>query len=239
MKKLKYGLAFIALMSLSARAETLQEIKISGTRRIENSTVMNYLRLKKGQDVSDEQLDAAGKTLFATGLFSDVNIDMNDGVATIKVQENPIVHEVYFEGNKALDDDVLKTEVMLKSRDVYTKRKLEKDAARLMEVYKRHGRFAASVEPKIIKQDQNRVDVVFEINEGDKAYVKEINFVGNEAYSNATLQEKMMTQSKAWYRFLSSTDTYDPDRFNYDQELVRRFYLQHGYLDMRVVRAMA
>lgn len=239
MKKLKYGLAFVALMSLSAQAETLRDIHISGTRRIENSTVMNYLRLKKGQDVSEEDLDNASKTLFATGLFSDVNIDMKDGVADIKVQENPIVHEVYFEGNKALDDDVLKTEVMLKSRDVYTKRKLEKDAARLVEVYKRHGRFAASVEPKIIKQDQNRVDVVFEINEGDKAYVKEINFVGNEAYSDSALQEHMMTQEKAWYRFLSSTDTYDPDRFNYDQELVRRFYLQHGYLDMRVVRAMA
>ena len=239
MKKLKYGLAFVALMSLSAKAEILQDIHISGTRRIENSTVMNYLRLKRGQDVSEEDLDNASKTLFATGLFSDVQIDMNGGVANIKVEENPIVHEVYFEGNKALDDDALKTEVMLKSRDVYTKHKLEKDAARLVDVYKRHGRFAASVEPKIIKQDQNRVDVVFEIKEGDKAYVKEINFVGNEAYSSSTLQDKMMTQEKAWYRFLSSTDTYDPDRFNYDQELIRRFYLQHGYLDMRVVRAMA
>ncbi|MGN0919447.1 MAG: outer membrane protein assembly factor BamA, partial [Alphaproteobacteria bacterium] len=239
MKKLKYGLALFALMSLSAEAETLRDIRISGTRRIENSTVMNYLRLKKGQDVSEENLDNATKTLFATGLFSDVQVDMKDGVATIKVQENPIVHEVYFEGNKALDDDALKTEVMLKPRDVYTKRKLEKDAARLVEVYKRHGRFAASVEPKIIKQDQNRVDVVFEIKEGEKAYVKEINFVGNSAYSTSALQDQMMTQEKAWYRFLSSTDTYDPDRFNYDQELIRRFYLQNGYWDMRVVRAMA
>ncbi len=239
MKKLKYGLAIFALMSLSAQAEILRDIRIEGTRRIENSTVMNYLRLKKGQDISEEVLDNASKTLFATGLFSDVQVNMNNGIAEIKVQENPIVHEVYFEGNKALDDDALKTEVMLKSRDVYTKRKLEQDATRLVEVYKRHGRFAASVEPKIIQQDQNRVDVVFEITEGDKAYVKEINFVGNEAYSNSALQDEMMTQEKAWYRFLSSTDTYDPDRFNYDQELVRRFYLKHGYLDMRVMRAMA
>ena len=113
-------------MSFSAEAETLRDIRISGTRRIENSTVMNYLRLKKGQDVSDEALDNASKTLFATGLFSDVQIEMNDGVADIQVQENPIVHEVYFEGNKALDDDMLKTEVLLKTRDVYTKRKLQK-----------------------------------------------------------------------------------------------------------------
>ena len=239
MKKLKYGLAIVALMSFSVQAEVLRDIRISGTRRIENSTVMNYLRLKKGQDISEESLENARKTLFATGLFSDVSAEMYQGVANIVVTENPIVHEVYFEGNKALDDDALKSEVMLKSRDVYTQYKLEKDAARLLEVYKRHGRFAASVEPKIIKQDQNRVDVVFEIKEGEKAYIKEINFVGNKAYSTSTLQDTMMTQEKAWYRFLSSTDTYDPDRFNYDQELIRRFYLQHGYLDMRIVRAMA
>ena len=239
MKKLKYGLAFCALMSMSAQAEILKDIHISGTQRIENSTVMNYLHLEKGQDISEENLDEAQKTLFATKLFSDVKIEMNDGVVGINVEENPIVHEVYFEGNKALDDDALKSEVMLKSRDVDTKRKLEKDAARLMEVYKRHGRFAAVIEPKIIKQDQNRVDIVFEIKEGQKAYVREIKFMGNKTYSSSILREKMMTQEKAWYRFLSSTDTYDPDRFNYDQELVRRFYLQHGYLDMRVVQGMA
>ena len=147
MKKLKYGLAFIALMNFSAQAEILQDIRISGTRRIENSTVMNYLRLKKGQNISEEVLENARKTLFATGLFSDVSAEMRNGVANIVVEENPIVHEVYFEGNKLLDDDALKSEVMLKSRDVYTQYKLERDAARLLDVYKRHGRFAASVEP--------------------------------------------------------------------------------------------
>ena len=239
MKKLKYGLAVVALMSFSVQAEVLRDIHISGTHRIENATVMNYLGLKKGDNITEEKLDNATKTLFATGLFSDVNIKMNDGKIDIVVQENPTVNEIFFEGNKALDDDVLKTEVRLEPRKTYTKRKLEQDAARLLEVYKRHGRFAASVEPKIIQKDQNRVDVIFEINEGEKAYVKEIVFQGNEAYSDGVLRDKMMTQEKAWYRFLSSTDTYDPDRFNYDQELVRRFYLQNGYLDMKVVHAMA
>ncbi len=239
MKTLKYSLAVCALMAFSVQAEELKSVQISGTKRIENSTVMNYLGLRTGEDVGEAELDKASKTLFETGLFSDVQVSMDDGVAHIQVVENPIVHEVYFEGNKALDDDVLKTEVLLKARDVYTKRKLQKDAERLVEIYKRHGRFAAKVEPKIVKQDQNRVDVVFEIQEGQKATVQEIVFEGNEAFSDSELQNQMMTQESAWYRFLSSTDTYDPDRFNYDQELVRRFYLQHGYLDFKMGRAMA
>lgn len=239
MKKFKYGLALCALMAFSVQAEELKSVQISGTKRIENSTVMNYLGLKTGEEVGQAELDKASKTLFATGLFSDVQVSMNDGVANIQVVENPIVHEVYFDGNKALDDDALKTEVLLKPRDVYTKRKLQRDAERLMEVYKRHGRFAAKIEPKIIKQDQNRVDVVFEIQEGKKATVQKIVFEGNQAFSDSELQDKMMTQEKAWYRFLSSTDTYDPDRFNYDQELVRRYYLKHGYLDFKIERAMA
>ncbi len=239
MKKLKYTLALCALMAFSVQAEELKEIHISGTRRIENATVMSYLGLKKGMDVSDNDWEKASQTLFATGLFSDVKVDFKDGIAEIKVVENPIVHDVFFEDNKALDDDALKTEVLLRSGDTFTKRKLQKDADRLLEVYKRHGRFAASINPTFRELDQNRVDVIFEINEGEKALVKQINFEGNEAYSDGTLKNKMMTQEKAWYRFLSSTDTYDPDRFNYDQELVRRFYLQNGYLDFEIVRAMA
>lgn len=240
MKTLKYGLAICALMAFSVQAAELKDVQISGVQRtMSDEIILNNLGLKVGDQVTQSQIDQASQTLFATGLFSDVQVDMKKGVLQIKVEENPIVHEVYFEGNSALDDDVLKTEVLLKARDIYTKRKLQKDADRLVEVYKRHGRFAAKVEPKIVKQDQNRVDVIFEIQEGAKATIKEINFKGNQAFSESELQDKMMTQESAWYRFLSSTDTYDPDRFNYDQELIRRYYLQHGYLDMKIVHAFA
>ena len=240
MKKMKYILlAAISLSAFTAQSETLKNVKIDGTRRIENETVLSYTGLKIGQNVTESDLDRASKTLFATGLFSDVDIKLKNGTASINVQENPIVHEVFFEGNKALEDDVLKTEIQLKARSVYTKSKLQKDADRLLAVYKRNGRFAATIEPKIIKQDQNRVDVVFEIDEGGKAFVREIAFEGNHAFSEDTLEDKMMTQEKAWYRFLSSTDTYDADRFKYDQELLRRWYLEHGYLDFKVTDAIA
>lgn len=237
---MKYTLlAAVSLLAFSAQAEVLQSMRITGTRRIENATVANYTGMRVGQNVTDADLDRATKTLFASGLFSDVNVKMQNGVAVVQVQENPIVYEVFFEGNKALDDDVLKTEVQLKPRSVYTKTKVQKDADRLLAVYRRNGRFAATIEPKIIKKDQNRVDVIFEINEGGKAFVKDIVFEGNKAFSESTLESKMMTQEKAWYRFLSSTDTYDVDRFKYDQELLRRFYLEHGYLDFKITDTLA
>ena len=135
--------------------------------------------------------------------------------------------------------EILKTEIKLEPRKVYTHRKLQDDAARLVEVYKRNGRFAATVEPKIIEKDQNRVDVVFEIDEGDKTLVRQINIMGNEAFSDTVLKDKMMTKEAAWYRFLTSMDTYDPDRLNYDQELLRRHYLQQGYVDFKVNKAVA
>ena len=220
-------------------AETLDRVSIKGTARIENQTVMSYLQLNVGDNVTDADLDHATKTLFATGLFSDVDIQMNDGHMSIQVQENPIVHEVFFEGNKKLDDDQLRSEIMLKPRTVYTLNKIQGDADRLMDVYKRSGRFGATVNPKIIKKDQNRVDVVFEIDEGAKTTVKRINIIGNVKFSDDELKEAMMTKQSAWYRFLSSTDTYDPDRLNYDKELLRRFYLRNGYVDFVVNGAVA
>lgn len=234
-------LLFLCLMAtaLAARADVLKSISVDGTKRIESATVRTYLNMTAGQEVAEADLDAATKTLFATGLFSDVSVKMNNGVLKITVAENPIVYQVYFEGNKALDEDALKSETQLKPRMVYTERKIQSDVSRLLDVYKRNGRFAAAVVPKIIKKDQNRVDIVYEINEGDKAYVRVINIIGAQAFSPDTLKDKMLTREKAWYRFLSSVDTYDPDRLNYDQELLRRFYLQEGYADFKVDSALA
>jgi len=235
MKKILAFLLTSSMLSSAVMAqEVLKKVHISGTRRIEDATVMNYLQLSEGEVVSSDALDEATKTLFATGLFSDVQIYMENGVAQINVEENPIVHDVYFEGNNKLADDVLLSEVMLKPRTIYTKSKLQNDAARLLDVYKRSGRFGATVEPKIIKQDQNRVDVVFEIKEGDETVIRKINFIGNTQFSNDELKDVLITKEKAWYRFFSSTDTYDPDRLNYDKEMLRRFYLQQGFVDFEV-----
>lgn len=239
MKKIIGLLLAGSILTTSAGAAVLKNISVNGTQRLENATIMSYLNVRPGQNVTSADLDDVTKTLFATGLFSDVSVKMSDGTMIVDVLENPIVHEVFFEGNDKIDDDVLKTEIMLKPRTVYTQRKAQSDADRLLDVYKRSGRFGATVTPKIIKKEQNRVDVVFEIDEGAKTVIEKINFIGNEQYSADELKDVMITKESAWYRFFSSTDTYDPDRLNYDQEVLRRFYLQHGYVDFEVKEALA
>lgn len=239
MKKFIGLLLLGSVLTTPTGAEILKAVSVQGTQRLENSTIMSYLQVQQGQNMSAADLDKATKTLFETGLFSDVNVKMNNGTLLVSVIENPIVHEVFFEGNDKLDDDVLKTEVMLKSRTVYTQSKAQADADRLLTLYKRNGRFGATVTPKIIQKDQNRVDVIFEIDEGAKTTIEKINFIGNKRYSADDLKDVMVTKENAWYRFFSSTDTYDPDRLNYDKEMLRRFYLRHGYVDFEVTNAIA
>lgn len=240
MKKIvSFSLLVTSVLSTPAGAEILKNVLIEGTRRFEPASIMQNLNIKKGQNLTSYELDNITKTLFETRLFSDVDVRMNNGTLTIKVQENPIVREVYFEGNDKMDDDVLKTEIELKPRTVYTASTAQSDADRLLTLYKRSGRFGASVTPKIIKKDQNRVDVIFEIEEGAKTTIEKISFTGNTRFDDGTLKDVLVTKENAWYRFFASTDTYDPDRLNYDKEMLRRFYLKNGYVDFKVVNAAA
>ena len=157
----------------------------------------------------------------------------------VRVVENPIINRIAFEGNRSLDSEDLSAEIQLRPRTVYTRTKVQSDVTRILELYRREGRFSASVEPKVIRQDQNRVDLVFEIDEGEPTVVREINFIGNEEYSDGTLRELIVTKETAWYRFLSSDDTYDPDRLAFDRELLRRYYLSKGFADFRVISVVA
>ena len=183
--------------------------------------------------------DRSLKALFGTGLFSDVVIDMQGSTLVVKLTENPIINRVAFEGNSKIDDDKLRDEVQSQARQVFTRARVQSDVERILTIYRRSGRYNASVEPKIIRLEQGRVDLVFEINEGDVTGIKRITFVGNEAFSDGTLRGKIRTSESAWWRFLSSDDRFDPDRLNLDRELLRKFYLSEGYADFRVVSAVA
>lgn len=222
-----------------ARAQTITEIVVEGTQRIDPATVRSYLLLRPGDQVDAEKLDRSMKALFATGLFSDVSIDRQGSKLVAKVAENPIVNRIQFEGNRKLTDEVLIQEIQLKPRQVYTRTKVQNDVKRMIEIYRRAGRFAATVEPKVIELPQNRVDIAFEIVEGEVTSVRKIAFVGNQRFSEARLRDVLNTKESRWYRFLSTADTYDPDRISFDRELLRKFYLAQGYADFRVVSAVA
>lgn len=218
---------------------TIADVKVEGSQRIEAATVISYMAIRPGDEYSDRAVDESVKSLFATGLFSNVTIRREGATLVVVVDENPIINQIAFEGNDRFDDARLTTEIEERPRQVYTRTKAQSDASRIQELYRRGGRFAAAVEPKIILLDQNRVNLVFEIEEGDLARIERISFVGNQAYSDGDLRDEIVTKETEWWNILASTDTYDPDRLAVDQEMLRRFYLNSGYADFRVASAVS
>ncbi len=224
----------------SQEAPIIQGISITGNQRIEPETVGSYLPLQAGMPADPELLDLSLKTLFNTGLFSDVSLEMQpNGVLLITVQENPIVNRVIYEGNKRVKEDKITEEVQLTPRAIYTRAKVQADTQRIIELYRAKGRFAAQVTPKVTPLDQNRIDVIFEIDEGPKTGIAKVNFVGNEIFTDSQLRGVILTKESRWWRFFSSNDNYDPDRLEYERELLRQHYGKEGYADFQVVSAVA
>ena len=239
-----FTLAVVEPVAFSARPAEAQsgavrEIRVVGNRRVEPETVRTYLRFNAGDAYDAGKVDESIRSLFATGLFSDVRIDREGAGVVVTVVENPVVNQVAFEGNREVDKATLTNEVQLKPRSIFTRAKAQADVQRILDVYRRQGRFAASVEPKIIELDSNRVNVVFEINEGTATKVQAINIIGNKAFSDSQLRDIITTSQSGWFDFLKGTNVYDPDRLSLDRELLRQYYLKNGYADVRITSAGA
>lgn len=222
-----------------AFAQAVSSIVIEGNQRVENETILSYVQISSGQAATADRIDASVKALFQTGLFSDVQITRRGNTLVVRVEENPMINQVNFEGNKEVKDTDLAKEVELRERTMFTRAKVMSDVNRIISVYRRAGFYSVKVSPKIIRLPQNRVDLVFEINEGDETKVKLIDFVGNNAFTDGDLKSVIGTQQYSWWRFFNRNDNYDPDRMEYDKELLRRYYLRNGFADVRVVSADA
>src|SRR5262249_21283454 len=222
-----------------APARIIQHITVQGTQRVELGLVLTYVNIHGGDAYSPANVDQALKALFGTGLFSDVKINFNNGTMAIRVVENPIINQVVFEGNDKVSTKDLTKEVQIKPRGIFTRARVQADVQRIIELYRRNGKFAASVDPQIIQRPQNRVDLIFSITEGPSTGVARINFIGNHVFDDATLKAQIATEESDWYKFLSSNDNYDPDRLTFDREMLRRWYVSYGYADSRVVSAVA
>jgi outer membrane protein insertion porin family len=217
----------------------IQRIVITGTQRIETGTVRSYISLGEGDDYDEQAIDRALKALFATGLFADVKFNWDGATLTINVVENPIINQIAFEGQDKVSEKDLTKEIQLKPRTVFTRAKVQSDVQRIIELYRRNGKFGASVDPQIIQRPQNRVDLIFSINEGPTTGVARISFIGNKVFDDDTLREQIATETSAWWKFLASNDNYDPDRLVFDKQQLRRFYISHGYADFDVLSAVA
>jgi outer membrane protein insertion porin family len=229
----------LGLATSTAYAEPIKDIRIEGNQRIELSAVQSYLGLQIGQNAEQYDLDAGLKKLYETGFFADVGVSQENGVVTVHVVENPSISQVIFEGNQQIDKEDLEKEITLKSRSVYTRTKVQSDLKRLLDVYRRNGRYSAEIIPQIVQLEQNRVNLIYNIIEGPKAYIEKIAFIGNESYSAKALEKVINSSQERWYQFLTDSDKYDPDRLQYDQELLRRFYFENGYADFKVKSAIA
>ncbi len=221
-------------------AGTIKTLRVEGSQRIEPETVLSYTKLRVGIPYTAETLDQALKDLQASDLFADYSIvGVETGNIVLRVRENPIINRVIIEGNKALKSDKITKEIKLAPRQIFTRTAVRQDIARIIELYRRQGRFAAVIDPKMVNLDQNRVDVVFVVSEGPKSKVRQINILGNEVFSDDQIRGQMATKQSRLFRLLSSATSYDQDRLSYDQQKLRQFYLTQGYADFRVTSAVA
>ncbi|MEI6419489.1 MAG: outer membrane protein assembly factor BamA, partial [Sphingomonadales bacterium] len=223
----------------AATAGVVRSVAVRGTERLEPETVRSYLNLSIGDRYDRDKLDTALKALFASELFADASIRDDSGALSVEVKENPVINRIIIEGAKRVKEDKIREEIRLAPRQIFTRSKARADLGRILELYRRQGRFAASVEPKIVQLEQNRVDVVFEINEGPKSKIRQINIIGNVKFKEGEIRKQMASKQSRPWRFLTSNDTYDPDRLAYDQQKLRQYYLTKGYADFRVQSVVA
>ncbi|MBR0551577.1 outer membrane protein assembly factor BamA [Sphingomonadaceae bacterium LXI357] len=218
----------------------IKSLRVEGSQRIEPATILSYTKLRVGETYTNATVDQAIKDLLASDFLADVSISgVETGDLVIHIKENPVINRVILEGNKRLKDDKITKEIKLAPRQIFTRTAVRADVARIIELYRRQGRFAATVDPQMVKLDQNRVDVIFEIHEGPKSKVRQINIIGNEKFSDDKLRGEMATKQARWFRIFSSNTSYDQDRMAYDQQKMRQFYLTQGYADFRVTSAVA
>jgi outer membrane protein insertion porin family len=231
------GAVSIAASNQALAQTVVAAVVVQGNRRVDTEAIVGYVGIRPGERADPLKIDEALKTLYATGLFEDVRINLVGNRLVVTVVENPVISRIAFEGNKKVKDETLLAEIQSKARGPLSRNTVQADVQRIIEVYRRGGRFDVRVDPKIIDRGTGRVDLVFEINEGDKTTVKKIVFVGNKAYSDWKLRDVMTTTETNWLSWIKSTDVYDPDRVSADQELLRRFYLKNGYADFRIISA--
>ncbi|MDR7220506.1 outer membrane protein insertion porin family [Aminobacter aminovorans] len=226
---------FVAVSA--AQAAVVNRVEVRGNQRVDADTVRNYITIKPGKSFSNTDIDDAVKALFGSGLFSDVRINQVGSTLVVQVSEYQVVNNVLFQGNKKLKDAALGGAIQLKPRGAFSQAALEADAQSIKEAYKRVGRDDVTVGTKIMDLGENRVNVVFEINEGGRTKIAAINFVGNDAYGDRRLADIISTKRSSFLSFMLRDDIYDEDRLRADEEALRRFYYNHGYADFQVVSA--
>ena len=218
---------------------SINEIEVNGIQRIDSETVVAYAKIELGEIYTDEIGNEVLKKLFETDLFSNIEISFIKNVLIINVVENPTINLVQFKGNSKIKDDDLFIEISLKERSVYSRSKVKKDIERMLTLYQRSGRLSTEIVPTVELLDNNRINLTYQIEESDIAEVSKIIVLGNEVYSSSKIKSIMKTKEKRFLRFLTSADRYDPDKLEYDKQLITQFYYDNGYPDFKFITSIA
>jgi outer membrane protein insertion porin family len=230
------GATALQLSAISvAEAAVVSRIEVRGNRRVDAETIRNNVNIRPGRNFGAADIDEAVKRLFSTGLFSDVRISQSGSSLVVTVDEYAIVNQVLFQGNKKIKDADLARQIQLQPRNSFSDSLMAADADTIRQAYARIGRDDATVTPQVVELGDSRVNVVFNIQEGGRTKIASIEFEGNSAYSDSRLRDVVSTKRSGLLSFLSRNDIYDEDRLRADEELLRRFYYNHGYADFRVV----
>jgi outer membrane protein insertion porin family len=232
-------LASTILCVASANAEIIKDIRVEGNSRIEKSTIINYLKLKKGEEYSHQKERESFSELFNTNLFTNISISQTNGIVIVKLEENPLVVRVNISGNSKVKTSTIEKELITHKGGSLKDSDINEDVQKIKDMYRKSGRYSVNVRAKVERQQNNRAIVTFEISEGPKTGIRYINFVGNKNYKDSELRSVIITKQSAWFRFMDSNDTYDPDRVEYDKYLLKQFYSSLGYADFRVISASA
>lgn len=228
------------LVASGAQAqERFSRIVVEGNQRIERSTILTYAAIAPNTDVTPAQLNDAFQRLQGSGLFEEVAVTPRGNRLVITVREFPTINQISIEGNKRLKDEDLEAVVQSESRRVYSPAQAESDAAAIADSYRQAGRYAAEVTPKIIRRSDNRVDLVFEVQEGKVVEIQRLSFVGNRHFSDRRLRAALQTKQAGLFRQLVRADSYAADRLEVDKQILRDFYLSRGYVDAQVLSATA
>ncbi len=219
--------------------QVISRILVEGNQRIEARTVLSYLLVKPGDPFDQERIGLSVRALGGTGLFADIQIEARGNDLVVRVLENPIINRIMFEGNNAVTTEKLEEETEAEPRQTFTLSRVEQDVQRILEVYRRAGRFAATVTPQYKVLEQNRADLIFVIEEGPTTGVRSINFIGNEAFPDDRLRREITTRQSRWWRFFEQADNYNPGQVEYDRSQLTEFYTNEGFADFRVISSVA
>jgi outer membrane protein insertion porin family len=227
----------VSVFASAVAAESIKDIQVKGSGRVDPAVIRSYLRSKTGDTYDPQVINDDLKNLFATGLFCSISFSFEGQKLFIQVSENPILNEIAFEGMSAVPEDMVKKELHLESRQVFKKADVLKAVDILLQIYRAKGYFNARVIPQIIERPENRLDLVFKIEEGSSTNISKINMVGNQYFDTVDLKSAIDSEESGTFSFFQTNNVYDPNRIRVDEEKMRRLYLKNGFYDFKINRS--